>query len=133
MGEDSFLGLRSLAVLLVVLGALYAVSGLADARDYPVPGYWSVCSGVLMWVAAVSVWRLKVGGWIMAIGAFAVQVVGWAILRYALLGSMVAAAGLSEPQSVVLIKALDDRLNTCLIIGLLVAMWVYPGRERFDR
>ena len=133
MGEESFLGLRSIAILLLVLGALYAVSGIADAGHYPIPGFWTVCSGLLMWVAAYSIWRLRAWGWKVAIGAFAVQVVGWAILRFVLVGSIVAAAGVTEPQSAVLITALHNRLSTCLIIGLLVVVWVFPGRHKFDR
>ena len=59
MGDESYLGLRSVAVLLIVLGALYFVGGILDVEDYPIPGVWSVSAGLLMFVSAYNIWRLK--------------------------------------------------------------------------
>ncbi len=131
MEEDKFLGLKTVALILGLVGAIYVVNGLIDVRDYLIPGAWSLVGGALLLVAGIETWRMKPRGWKVALGAVAVAVVGWVILTYVVIDSIIAAAGLSAPEGQVLRGALDSRLRLSTILALLLAVWVYPARDKF--
>lgn len=131
MEEDKFLGLKTVALILGLVGAIYVVNGLIDVRDYAIPGAWSLVGGVLMIVAGIETWRMKSRGWKVALGAVAVAVAGWVILTYVVIDSVIAAEGLSALGGQVLRGALDSRLRLSAILALLLAVWVYPARHKF--
>ncbi len=131
MEDDKFLGLKTVALILGLVGAIYVVTGLIDVRHYQVPGAWSLVAGALMLVAGTETWRMKPRGWKVALGAVAVAVAGWVILTYVVADSVIAAAGMSDPQAQVLRGALDSRLRLSEILALLLAVWVYPARHKF--
>jgi hypothetical protein len=131
MEEDKFLGLKTVALILGLVGAIYVVNGLIDVRDYRIPGAWSLVGGSLMLIAGIETWRMKPRGWKVALGATAVAVTGWVILTYVAIDSVIAAEGMSGRQAQVLRGALDSRLRLSAILALLLAVWVYPARHKF--
>jgi hypothetical protein len=131
MGDDPFFGLKTLAVLLVILGMMSVVVGAQDWQTFRISAGWDILSGVLFLVVAYTVWTEKAGGWRVALGAAALDVLVWAIVAFVLADKVVQGAGVSGANVEPVRAALVSRFRAAFAIAAMIVLWVYPSRHKF--
>jgi hypothetical protein len=131
MADDLFFSLKTLAILLLLIAGLSITVGIADLRQFIVPGAWSLLSGLLMILIGYYVWTEKAVGWKVALGVVALDVLIWALLAFFLVNRIGRMAGVSGPDVELVRGALVNRFRASAAVATIVAFWVYPSRHKF--